>query len=117
MWFVKALLGIVLLGAALWVGYLNISQEVSIYLTDPNVPTLPSVPLAMALLGAFILGILVWFVISFYQVVSAKSEVASLKRKSRQLGRELTDLRNMPVKDLDPESLVAEDANEQGRCR
>jgi uncharacterized integral membrane protein len=117
MWFVKALLGIVLLAAALWVGYLNINQEVSIYLTDPNIPSLPSVPLAMALLGAFILGILVWFVVSFYQVVSAKSEVAALKRKNRQLSRELTDLRNMPVKDLDPESLVTEGADDEGRGR
>jgi len=117
MWFVKALLGIVLLAAALWVGYLNINQEVSIYLTDPNIPTLPSVPLAMALLGAFIIGVLLWFVVSFYQVVSAKSEVASLKRKNRQLSRELTDLRNMPVKDLDPESLVREESDEAGRGR
>ena len=46
-----------------------------------------------------------------------KSEVAALKRKARQLGRELTDLRNMPVKDLDPDTLPAGPGDEDERDR
>ncbi len=105
MWFVKAFLVIIILAGLLYVALLNSGQQVNIYLTNPNIPTLANVELPVALLGAFILGVLVWFVASFFQVLSAKSEVAALKRKSRQLGRELTDLRNMPVKDLDPDDL------------
>ncbi len=107
MWFVKAFLAILVLAGLLYVSLLNAGQHVNIYLTDPNIPTIPNVELPVVLLGSFILGVLVWFIVSFFQVVSAKSEVSALKRKSRQLARELTDLRNMPVKDLDPESLPA----------
>jgi len=32
--------------------------------------------------------------------------VAGLKRKNRELARELTHLRNMTVRDLDPESIA-----------
>lgn len=106
MWFVKAFLAIVVVAGLLYVALLNSGQEVNIFLLDPNIPTIPSVELPVALLASFVLGALVWFFVSLFQVLSAKSEVASLKRKVRELTRELTDLRNMPVRDLDPEALT-----------
>ena len=68
-----------------------------------------------ALLGSFLAGVLVWFIVSLFHVISSKSEVAALRRKNRQLARELTDLRNMPVSDLDPESLPAGPGEEDDR--
>ncbi len=115
MWFIKAFLAIVVLAGLLFISLLNAGQHVNIYLTDPNIPTIPNVELPVVMLGSFILGVLVWFVVSFFQVISAKSEVSALKRKNRQLARELTDLRNMPVKDLDPESLPAGPGDEDVR--
>jgi hypothetical protein len=106
MWFVKAFLAIVVVAGLLYVALLNSGQEVNIFLLDPNIPTIPSVELPVALLASFVLGALVWFFVSLFQVLSSKSEVASLKRKVRELTRELTDLRNMPVRDLDPETLT-----------
>jgi uncharacterized integral membrane protein len=107
MWFVKALFTIVVLAGILVELMWNYETHVDVFLTSRNVPNFTQVPLAIVMLGAFVLGVLFWFVVSFFQVVSAKSEVSALKRKNRQLARELTDLRNMPVKDLDPESLPA----------
>ncbi len=106
MWFIKAFLAIVVVAGLLWIAVLNSNQPVEIFLTDPKTPTIPNVELAVVLLASFVLGAVVWFFVSLFQVVSAKSEVASLKRKTRELTRELTDLRNMPVRDLDPESFT-----------
>ena len=117
MWFLKAFLAVVILAALLFVALFNSGQRVDLYLTSAQVPTFTGVQLPVALLGAFLLGLFVWFVVSLFQVLGAKSEVAALKRKNRQLTRELTDLRNMPVKDLDPESLGEGDdeADDAGR--
>jgi uncharacterized integral membrane protein len=103
MWFIKAFLGIIVVAGLLYVALLNSGQQVDIFLSNPNVATLPQVELPVALLASFVLGALVWFFASLFQVISAKSEVASLRRKNRELMRELTELRNMPVRDLDPD--------------
>jgi uncharacterized integral membrane protein len=113
MWFLKAFFVIVVVAGLLFLASLNLSQRVDIFLKDPNVPTFQHVPLTWALLVAFSAGILVWFFASLIQVLSAKSDVATLRRKNRQLTRELTDLRNMPVQDLDPESLSSGDGAEE----
>jgi uncharacterized integral membrane protein len=107
MWFFKAFLVIVVVAALLWVAVLHSDQTVSLHL--PGMPTLENVQLPVALLASFVLGALVWFFVSLFQVLSAKSEVGSLKRKNRELTRELTDLRNMTVRDLDPDTLPAEE--------
>ncbi len=102
MWFVKAVLGVLLLAGLLLVSLWNTDQTVNIYLRGPHIPTIANLELPVALVGSLVLGMLLGFVISFFQVVASKSEVAGLRRKNRELTRELTDLRNMPVKDLDP---------------
>ena len=109
MWFVKSFFAIVILAALLYFSSLNLGERVSIYLFNPDLPTFANVPMTWALLSSFAAGVLVWFLASVFQVISAKAEVTSLKRKNRQLTRELTDLRNMPVRDLDPDYLVDED--------
>jgi hypothetical protein len=87
---------------------LHNNQTVDIFLTNRSVPTIDDLELPIALLGAFVAGAVVWFFVSLFQVIAAKSEVASLKRRNRELNRELTELRNMPVRDLDPEAFAAE---------
>ncbi|NNF07177.1 MAG: LapA family protein [Candidatus Eisenbacteria bacterium] len=106
MWFLKAFLGILVLAGLLFFASLNLNQRVSIYLMNPDVPTFESVPMTWALLVAFGLGILIWFFASMFQVISAKSEAAGLRRKNRQLNQELTNLRNMTVRDLDASNLL-----------
>jgi uncharacterized integral membrane protein len=106
MWFLKAFFTIVLVAALLYVALLNSGQQVNIFLLDPNVPTVPNVELPVALLASFVLGALVWFFVSLFQVLTARSEVAALRRRTRELTRELTDLRNMSVRDLDPDAIA-----------
>jgi len=109
MWFVRAFFGIVVLAALLYFASLNLGERVDIFLGSPDVATFVQVPMTWALLVAFASGVMIWFLVSVVQVIGAKSELASLRRKNRQLTRELTDLRNMTVKDLDPEALPSGD--------
>ena len=118
MWFVKAVLFIVLLGGLLYVALLNDQNDpINLYFTKPNIPTIPNVRISIVLVGSVVAGMLLGFMASFIQVLSAKSEVTGLRRRNRELARELTDLRNMPVKDLDPNTLPPllsdEDASER----
>jgi uncharacterized integral membrane protein len=105
MWFVKAILAVLLLAALLYFALLNSGQSVDIHFTSRTLPTLSQIELPVALLGSVVVGMLLGFLMSLFQVIAAKSEVAGLRRRNRELTRELTDLRNMPVKDLDPDLL------------
>lgn len=105
MWFIKAFLGLVVLAALLYVASLNLQERMDVYLLNPDIPTFTQIRATWALLAAFGAGVLVWFLGSLFQVLAAKSETAGLRRKNRQLARELTDLRNMTVKDIDPKSI------------
>ena len=114
MFFVKAsLAGLVVVGL-LWVALLHNNQTVDIFLTNRSVPTIDDLELPIALLGSFVAGAIVWFFVSLFQVIAAKSEVAGLKRKNREITRELTELRNMPVRDLDPENFAVDSGEDIG---
>jgi uncharacterized integral membrane protein len=113
MWFLKGLLSIGLLAGLLYLALLNSGQKVDVYITGPGAPAVNDVDLPIVLLASFVLGVLVWFFVSVFQVLSAKAEVATLKRKNRELLREISDLRNMTVRELDPD-LLAPAAEEDG---
>ena len=102
MWFLKAILGVVFLAGVLALALWDKGQTVDLFLQGPSRATWTRLDLPVALVGTLCLGILIGFIMAFFQVVSAKSEVAGMRRRNRELSRELTDLRNMPVKDLDP---------------
>ncbi len=108
MWFLRALIGILILSGLLYVALINTNQRVDIFLAGRGVPTFSQVELPVVLLGSFVLGVLVWFLVSLYQVLAAKAELAGLRRRNRVLTRELDDLRNLSVQELDPEALPAE---------
>jgi uncharacterized integral membrane protein len=116
MWFLKGLLSLGLLAGLLYLALLNSGQKVDVYITGPGVPTADDVDLPIALLASFVLGVLVWFFVSLFQVLSAKAEVSTLKRRNRELLREISDLRNMTVRELDPD-LLAAPGEDEGKQR
>src|SRR5512140_186762 len=105
MWFLRALLLIVLVIVFLYLAVLNMSQTVSIYLVRADTPTFPDVRLPLALLGAFVLGVFTWFLVSVWQTFSYYAEMGRLRRRNQELLKELTDLRNMPLEGLDTDRL------------
>jgi len=105
MWFLKSLGLIVLVVVFLYLAVLNMNQPVILYLGRPGVPTFSDVPLPLALLGAFVAGVFTWFLLSVWQTFSHHTEMNRLRRRNQELLKELTDLRNMPLEDLDTSRL------------
>lgn len=105
MWFLKSLGLIILLVIFLYLAILNMNQTVTLYLGRPGVPTFSNVPLPLALLGAFVLGVFAWFLLSVWQTFSHHLEMSRLRRRNQELLKELTDLRNMPLEGLDTSGL------------
>jgi uncharacterized integral membrane protein len=106
MWFLRSFLVLIVLAAALYLVVLNMGQAVDLYLTRPGLPTFEQVPLALALLGAFLLGIATWFLVSIGQMVGHHLAMSRLRREKEALLKELTDLRNLPLEDLDETRLA-----------
>ena len=53
----------------------------------------------MALVGTLTAGVLIGFFLAFFQIISQKSEVISLRSKLRRLQVELDSLRNQAIDD------------------
>jgi len=106
MGFLKSLLMILLGAVFLYVAILNMNQSVTLYLTRPGVPTFFDVPLPLALLGAYLLGVVTWFLVSVYSTFSRQMEMGRLRKRNEELLKELSDLRNMPLEDLDADRLA-----------
>ena len=101
MWIIRwSLIVIVLLGL-LGFSLQNQTQRVEIYI---GTYVSPQMPLYFALYLSFALGILVFFLISIYNLLQLKSEIAKQKRDNRKLREELDRLRNISIdEDLPPE--------------
>ncbi len=105
MGFLKSLLMIVVGAVFLYIAILNMNQSVTLYLTRPGVPTFYDVPLPLALLGAYLVGVITWFMVSVYGTFSHQMEMGRLKKRNEELLKELSDLRNMPLEGLDTDRL------------
>ena len=56
-----------------------------------------NVQVAMIMLGALSVGILIGYGVAVTNILSAKTEIRSLKTKNRRLSDELNDLRNVAI--------------------
>ena len=56
-----------------------------------------NVQVAMIMLGALSVGILIGYGVAVTNILSAKTEIRSLKTKKRRLSDELNDLRNVAI--------------------
>ena len=109
MWIIRwSLIVIVLLGL-LGFSLQNQSQRVVI-----NVGTYvsPEMPLYFALYLSFALGILVFFLISIYNLLQLKTEIGKQKRDNRKLREELDRLRNISIDEELPSELTSPAENE-----
>jgi uncharacterized integral membrane protein len=54
-------------------------------------------PLIYFLFAAFVVGTLVWFLVSIFHVLQLHSKIRSVERENKKLVSELTALRNLPL--------------------
>jgi uncharacterized integral membrane protein len=96
MWAIRSFLILVLVAAALLFASYNrdYSTPLSLGFRDFN-----SVPIALLMIEAFILGMFVWFLISIFREASLRSDLRAQRRKMKRLTDELVALRNAPVEE------------------
>ncbi len=96
MWMLKwlgiAVLLIILLGIAM----LNVGQEVDV---DLLIWQFQDLPLILVIFEAFIAGMLVWFLIAFFNELRLRNELRALRRGNEELGMELRAHRNQPLEE------------------
>jgi uncharacterized integral membrane protein len=94
MWILKwlgvALLLIVLLGFSI----MNVEQQVDINLFFWQ---FQDVPLILVIFEAFIVGMLVWFLIAFINELRLRADLRNTQRELDDLREELQTLRNLPL--------------------
>lgn len=99
MWFLKVILFFVALALLVWFIVPNVQEQAHIRLIWPVDRPL-EMPLALALLVAFFLGILTWAIVSILRDIKTRTAVHRLRRENRRLHEEVERMRRAPIEDL-----------------
>jgi uncharacterized integral membrane protein len=98
-WFLKVILFFVALALLVWFIVPNVQEQAHIRLIWPVDRPL-EMPLALALLVAFFLGILTWAIVSIFRDIKTRTAVHRLRRENRRLQDEVERMRRAPIEDL-----------------
>ncbi len=93
-YFIAAVLIIALLGFAIE----NAHQTVEINIANKSYQ---HVRLIYVVYAAFCLGLVFWFVISIIQYFRMMKQLSEQRRKNRILTQEITNLRNLPLEEIE----------------
>jgi uncharacterized integral membrane protein len=110
-WLVRAIALMAVMIVFLWFAYLNLDEKVTItFFAERSV--LRDVPLFIALLASFAIGVFTWFIVSLFQDFRMRAELRRARKEAHRLREELTALRNIPVRDIEEssEQLEAEES-------
>jgi uncharacterized integral membrane protein len=99
MWFLRNIVWIVVLCLVFWFSYLNWEQQVAL-LQLPGGMLFRDLNLVVAMFGAFIAGMVAALLASLVHVIRLRADQSRLERESKDLKRELEQLRNLPLEDL-----------------
>jgi len=98
MWAVRALLVIVLVVMVVGFSVLNSEEKVTVMLYNT---TYYNVPLVVVTYWAFVVGMLVTFVLGLSYFWKLSMDLREVRRDNKRLLTELTALRNRPIEDID----------------
>lgn len=96
MWIIRWTLIVIVLLAILGFSLQNQTQKVNVVIANYQTPEMP---LYFALYIAFALGILVFLLISIYNLLALRTEIARHRRDNRRLREELDRLRNISIEE------------------
>ena len=114
--FVKLLLGIAFMSAILFFAVLNLEEMVEIRLWADAAHTYHDVPLVVAMLCAYLVGIMTYFVIALARDIRMRAQISRLRKENGGLIDELHHLRGSALDDL-PVMEAPESARSEGRAR
>ena len=107
MWAVRALLVIILVVVVVGFSVLNSEQKVTVMLYNT---TYYNVPLIVVTYWAFVVGMLVTFILGLSYFWKLSMDLRDERRETKRLLTELTALRNRPIEAIDKLDSVGEDA-------
>ncbi len=102
-WVVRMLLFLVLVVAVTGFAMLNSSERASVVVW-PGSAVFYDVPLVLLLFEAFVLGAVVWFVVSVFHEVGLRTVIRRLKRENADLNQEIAGLRNISLDVIEGET-------------
>jgi uncharacterized integral membrane protein len=114
--FLKLFLGIIFVSAILFFAVLNLREEVVVTLWPGERYSYDRVPLVVAMFGAYLFGIITYFLISLVRDIRLRTQMSRLRKENRSLLSELHHLRSLALDDL-PSSPAPEGKVEEGRGR
>lgn len=99
MWIVRMLLFLVLVVVVTGFAMLNSGARANVQIW-PGV-VFYEVPLVLLLFEAFVIGAVVWFVVSIFHEVTLRTTIRKLKRENTDLNQEIGGLRSISLEDID----------------
>lgn len=100
MWVVKMLLTLVLVVVVTGFAMLNSGEQATVKLW-PGALEFVGVPLVLLLFEAFVLGAVVWFVVSVFHEVALRRQIRRLKRENSDLNQEIAGLHSISLQEIE----------------
>jgi len=100
MWVFRMLLLLVLVVIVTGFAMLNSAQRATITLGTESL-TFRDIPLVLLLFEAFVLGAVIWFLVSIGHEVTLRRIIRKQKREIMDLGSEISGLREISLEDID----------------
>jgi len=102
-WVVRMLLTLVLVVVVTGFAMLNSAERATVTLW-PRTLVFFEVPLVLLLFEAFVLGAVVWFVISIFHEVGLRRTIRKLKRENADLNQEIAGLHSISLQEIEGET-------------
>jgi uncharacterized integral membrane protein len=102
-WIVKMLLTLILVVIVTGFAMLNSAERATVTLW-PKTVVFFEVPLVILLFEAFVLGAVVWFIVSIFHEISLRSQIRKLKRENSDLNQEIAGLHSISLQEIEGEA-------------
>lgn len=100
MWVVRMLLTLVLVVIVTGFAMLNSAERATVTLW-PRTLAFFEVPLVLLLFEAFVLGAVVWFVVSVFHEIGLRRQIRKLKRENSDLNQEIAGLHSISLQEIE----------------
>ena len=102
MWVVRMLLTLVLVVVVTGFAMLNSAERATVTLW-PRTLVFYEVPLVLLLFEAFVLGAVVWFIVSVFHEIGLRRTIRKLKRENTDLNQEIAGLHSISLSEIEHE--------------
>ena len=103
MWVVRMLLTLVLVVIVTGFAMLNSAERATVTLW-PRTLVFFDVPLVLLLFEAFVIGAVVWFIVSIFHEVGLRRQIRRLKRENSDLNQEIAGLHSISLQEIEGET-------------